>query len=89
MYHAHLHVDCRTVWERKPLRPGGKGFYDHQNLNVLKYAAGPPANQDEKVRTGVSLAVNREVAICNLDECHWEHCVWNHFMPAPAEHVPT
>jgi hypothetical protein len=27
-------------------------------LNALKYAAGPPANQDEKVRTGVNLAVN-------------------------------
>ena len=89
MYHAHLHVDCRTVWERKPLRPGGKGFYDHQNLNALKYAAGPPANQEEKVRTGVNLDVNREVAVCNLDECHWNHWVWNHFTPAPAEDVPT
>ena len=37
-------------------------------LNSLKYAAGPPANQDGKVRTGVNLAVNREVAVCNLDE---------------------
>ena len=58
-------------------------------LNALKYAASPPASQDEKVRTGVNLAVNGEVAVCNLDECRWEHWVWNHFTPAPAEYDPT
>jgi hypothetical protein len=44
-------------------------------LNALKHAAAPPANRGEKVRAGVNLAVNREVAVCNLDECHWEHWI--------------
>jgi len=82
-------VDCKTVRRRKPLRPGRKTSVTIKILNALKYAASPPANQDEKVRTGVNLAVNRKVAVCNLDECHWEHWVWNHFTPAPAEDVPT
>ena len=75
---APLHVDCETIWGHKPLHPGGKEFRDYQN---------PERPQHEEVCASVNLAVNREVAVCNLDECHWEYSVWNLFTPALAKHV--